>query len=65
MSDLVSNPPAQAEVQSVALEHLASIRQKLADLQRLERTLAEVAARCAGGQVPDCPILEALFGEAT
>ena len=52
-----------AEVQEVALEHLASVRQKIADLQRLERTLSEVASRCSGDDVPECPILEALFAD--
>ena len=53
-----------AEVRSVAVEHLAGVRRKIADLQRLERTLSEVAGRCAGGDVQDCPVIEALFGEA-
>ncbi len=52
-----------AEVQTLALGHLASVRRKIADLQRLERTLSETADRCVGGNAPDCPILEALFSE--
>ena len=52
-----------AEVQALALEHLVSVRRKIADLQRLERTLSETADRCTGSNVPDCPILDALFSE--
>lgn len=52
-----------AEVQVLALEHLDSVRQKIADLQRLERTLSETAARCVGGDAPDCPILDSLFSD--
>jgi MerR family mercuric resistance operon transcriptional regulator len=50
-----------AEVQALALEHLDSVRRKIADLQHLERTLSETADRCTGGDVPDCPILDTLF----
>ncbi|MGH6943356.1 MAG: MerR family transcriptional regulator [Geminicoccaceae bacterium] len=49
------------DVRSAALAHLAGIRRKIADLRRMERTLAETAARCEGGDAPGCPIIEALF----
>ena len=48
------------EVKAVTLEHLADVHRKIADLQRLGRTLAQVAGKCRGGKVPDCPIIEAL-----
>ena len=51
------------EVQGAALAHLKNIRRKIADLRRMERTLAETAARCAGGAAPDCPIVDVLSGE--
>jgi MerR family transcriptional regulator, mercuric resistance operon regulatory protein len=50
-----------AEVKAITLDHLADIRRKIADLRRLERTLADVAGKCRGGKVPDCPVIEALF----
>lgn len=50
-----------AEVRSITLDHLADVRRKIADLRRLERTLADVAGKCRGGKVPDCPVIEALF----
>ena len=50
-----------AEVKAITLDHLADVRRKIADLRRLERTLAEVAGKCRGGKVPDCPVIEALF----
>lgn len=49
------------EVQHAALAHLKSIRRKIADLRRMERTLAETAARCEGGSTPECPIMDVLF----
>lgn len=53
-----------AEVRGVALRHLAQIRDKIADLRRLEKTLADTAARCTGGKVPSCPIVDTLFRPA-
>lgn len=50
-----------AEVKTITLDHLADVRRKVADLRRLERTLASVAGKCRGGKVPDCPVIEALF----
>lgn len=50
------------EVQETALTHLTGIRRKIADLRRMERTLAETAARCAGGTAPECPIVDVLSG---
>ena len=49
------------EVHELTVEHLKDIRQKIADLRRLERAMSEMAARCTGGQVPECPIIDALF----
>jgi len=49
-----------AEVREMTLEHLDAVRQKLADLKRLERTLAKTVAACNGRDVPDCPVIDAL-----
>jgi len=45
-----------------AERHLASIRQRIEDLQRLELTLSDTLAQCHRGDRPDCAILDALFG---
>ena len=50
-----------AEVHSLMLSHLAEIRRKIRDLRRLQRAMAEMAARCSGESVPECPIVDALF----
>lgn len=52
------------EMRAMTLDHLASIRAKIADLKRLEATLAEVSAKCRGGSTPECPILDTLYGTA-
>lgn len=49
-----------AEVKERTERHLADVREKIADLKRIERVLAETAAKCSGDEVPDCPVLEAL-----
>lgn len=49
------------EVQTLTIEHLRDIRQKIADLQRLELTMSDMAERCSGDQLPECPIIDALF----
>lgn len=48
------------EVLGLTQGHLDSIREKIADLRKLEATLGDVSARCRGGNVPDCPIIDAL-----
>ena len=50
-----------AEVRAMTLEHLADVRRKIADLQKLALILGDMAAQCDGGAVPECPIVEALF----
>ena len=50
-----------AEVRVLTLDHVAEIRRKIRDLRRLERIMADVAARCTGSRVPECPIIDAMF----
>lgn len=50
-----------AEVERLARDHVREIRRKIGDLRKLERVLETMAARCSGGAVPDCPIIDALF----
>jgi MerR family mercuric resistance operon transcriptional regulator len=48
------------EVKSMTDKHLEKVCSKIADLRRLERTLAAISSRCEGGEVPECPIIDAL-----
>ena len=61
--DLVDGGYTCGEVQALTFEHLASVREKIADLRRLEETLTDVASQCSGGAMPECPVIDALFGE--
>ena len=49
-----------ADVHALTVRHLGDVKQKIADLRKLERTLARTAERCARDTSPDCPIIEAL-----
>ena len=49
------------EVRGLTLDHMAEIRRKIADLRRVERVMAEMAAQCKGGRVPECPVIDALY----
>jgi MerR family mercuric resistance operon transcriptional regulator len=48
------------EVREIARHHLMDIRSKIDDLVKLEKLLAKTIARCSGGKVPDCPVLDIL-----
>ena len=50
-----------AEVKALTLDHVAEVRRKLADLRKVKRVLEEMAAECDGGEVPECPIIDALY----
>jgi MerR family mercuric resistance operon transcriptional regulator len=50
-----------SEVYALTVEHLKDIRQKIADLRRLERVMSDMAARCTRDQIPECPVINALF----
>lgn len=52
-----------AEVREMTLGHLDAVRLKIADLKRLERTLATTVAACNGQNVPDCPVIDALASD--
>ncbi|UTS79102.1 MerR family transcriptional regulator [Phaeobacter piscinae] len=49
------------EVHTLTTEHLASVKEKIAALHRLEDALEKMASECSRGDVPDCPILDTLF----
>ena len=48
------------EVYRRTQRHLATVREKICDLQRLERVLSNTAAQCSGDEAPDCPVIDAL-----
>lgn len=47
-------------VRDIATAHRDAIREKLADLAKLDRLLSHTVRRCSGGPVPICPVLDML-----
>ena len=50
------------EIRDIANVHLQKVRRKIADLAKLERLLAMTVEQCSGGHVPDCPVIDMLYG---
>jgi len=51
---------ASGDVRRLAAAHLDDIDERIADLQRIRRTLEGLIERCHGDHRPDCPILDEL-----
>ncbi len=51
---------ASAEVKAIALEHVAELDRRIAELTEMRDTLAHLAEHCHGDTRPDCPILDTL-----
>ncbi|MBD3648093.1 MAG: helix-turn-helix domain-containing protein [Pseudomonadales bacterium] len=56
------NAVSCGEVENLAKLHLHSVRNKIGDLQRMERVLNDTVRSCSGEDVPDCPLIDVLFG---
>jgi MerR family mercuric resistance operon transcriptional regulator len=52
-----------AEVRRLAASHLADVRAKIADLRTMASVLSEAVRRCDAGELPGCPLIDALFDE--
>ena len=50
-----------ADVKALTLEHASDIHHKIIDLRKIERVLQTMAAQCDEGEVPECPVIDALF----
>lgn len=51
---------ASAEVKAIALEHVAELDRRIAELSEMRDTLSHLANHCHGDDRPDCPILDKL-----
>ena len=51
---------ASADVKRIAQVHVADLERRIADMQAMRQTLAQLAHCCAGNDRPDCPILSGL-----
>ncbi|WP_439817294.1 Cu(I)-responsive transcriptional regulator [Zavarzinia sp. CC-PAN008] len=48
---------SSADVKRLALEHVAELEQRMAELAQMAETLRDLARACHGDRRPDCPIL--------
>jgi MerR family copper efflux transcriptional regulator len=48
------------EVKKLALNHVAALDRKIAEMTAIRNLIAELAERCGGDQRPECPILAEL-----
>lgn len=51
---------ASADVKRIAQAHVADLERRIAEMEAMRRTLAQLADCCAGDDRPDCPILSGL-----
>ena len=49
-----------AEVKRIALEHAATLRRKIAELEVMVGAIEHLATHCRGDHRPDCPIMDDL-----
>lgn len=54
---------ASADVKRLALEHVAQLDAKIAEMEAMRKTLMDLAQHCHGDHRPDCPILDDLASE--
>jgi Cu(I)-responsive transcriptional regulator len=52
------------DVKRIALDHVADLERRLAEMAAMKRTLEALAACCHGDTRPDCPILDQLGDDA-
>jgi MerR family copper efflux transcriptional regulator len=55
---------ASADVKRLAMKHVEELDARIAEMQSVRKTLAQLAQHCHGDDRPDCPILEDLGGKA-
>ncbi|MFN3280323.1 MAG: MerR family transcriptional regulator [Tabrizicola sp.] len=53
-----------AAVRELTDLHLAKMRERITDLQRIEAELSRTAALCRNGETAECAVLDSLAGES-
>lgn len=65
MLSVVDDPDRScAEVDAIAREHLAAVREKIARLRALEAELSRMVDACGHGRVAECRIIEVLADQS-
>lgn len=50
-----------ADICAITQEHITDVKNKIADLNRILKTLQAMAKQCSTGTSTECPILDTLF----
>ena len=53
--------PACADVHELLEEHVNDVRMRIKELQRLQRALVRLKAKCQDGTLHDCPVIDELI----
>jgi Cu(I)-responsive transcriptional regulator len=51
---------ASAQVKKIALDHVADLSRRIAEMEEMKRALEHLADCCHGDERPECPILDEL-----
>lgn len=54
---------ASSEVKRLAARHIEELDRRIAEMQEMRRSLADLAQHCHGDHRPECPILDDLEGK--
>jgi len=49
------------DIHAITVEHLGAVKEKIRELQQMQKRLKELAEMCGKGALPDCPIIDALY----
>ncbi len=52
------------EVHEITLRHIDNVKAKIRDLRKIQKTLSGMAEECSRGTVPDCPVIDVLYGKS-
>jgi len=53
-----------SQVRELAARHLAHVDAKIADLRAIASVLSDAVRRCDAGELPGCPLIDALSAQA-
>ena len=52
------------EVHEITLAHIDNVKAKIRDLRKIQKTLTGMVEECSRGAVPDCPVIDVLYGKS-
>lgn len=52
------------DIHRLTTNHISRVQAKIANLKKIENVLKDMAAKCYQGEVPECPIIDALMDDA-